>query len=526
MLLPSVNRALNRAGDFFLKSDLWIFATVMTMICLVLTVEDEPYSLPGFVALVTGYAVAFSPVFWFVGLRPHLQSRMKKWRFRALEAFMFVLYPFLLVVCGAAIAEGIDWLDRSYDNALIGAVCIGGAFFTTAAVLYGLLKSNWLPNVRDRIARWLSPGMIVAVFSTLAAMIFVAEHPDFDKAVYGVNGLLATGMYFGAVTHVLMVYLPFVLLFELHHKFLYRKLLLRRGILYYITGGVAAMLVFAPLHGAYARMLPLTVDWELHTSAFRGGAIAPENFAVTMGFLVFSIPAVLFLEWGRKTRTIALLEKEKTDTELNLLKQQVNPHFFFNTLNNLYSLSLKQAPETPETVLQLSELMRYVIYRAKEERVELREEIAYLHDYLELQRIRLSAEAEIDFIADVENGGLRVPPLLFIILVENAFKHGIEKAAGECYLQLELREREGEVTVICRNSVEDGGRDNGLPPGIGLGNLTRRLELLYPDAHTLEVTTTEEAYCVELTFWQTVTLREAELSLDPVPVAEPRELLV
>jgi len=515
MLLPSVNRALNRAGDFFLKSDLWIFATVMTMISLIITVEDEPYSLLGFLALVGGYAVAFSPVFWFVGLRSHLKSRMKKWRFRGLEAFVFVVYPIVMTLCSVAVAESIDWLNRSYDNALIGAVCVGGSFFTTALILYGLLKSNWLPDVRKRVAGWLSPGVVISVFSVLAAMLFVAGHPDFDKAVHDVNDLLATGIYFGAVVHVLLVYLPFALLFQLHHKFLYRKLLLRRGILYYIMGGVATMLAFAPLHGAYARMFPLTADWELHTSAFRGGAMAPENFALTAGFLVFSIPAVLFLEWVRKTRTIALLEKEKTDTELSLLKQQVNPHFFFNTLNNLYSLSLKQAPETPDTVLQLSELMRYVIYRAREETVELREEVKYLKDYLDLQRIRLYQDADIEFTVDLENPGLKVPPLLFIILVENAFKHGIEPAAGECFLELKLTEHDGVITFSGRNSVEPEAAAKVRSGGIGLQNLHRRLELLFPDAYELEIHEQPEEYSVRLSVWG-----EAPLSLDTTPLEQ------
>jgi LytS/YehU family sensor histidine kinase len=261
------------------------------------------------------------------------------------------------------------------------------------------------------------------------------------------------------------------------------------------------MLVFAPIHGAYARLFPLVRDWDMHTSGFKGGTIAPEGFAAAAGFLIFSIPVVLFLEWVHKTRTITLLEKEKTSTELDLLKQQVNPHFFFNTLNNLYSLSLKQAPETPDTVLQLSELMRYVIYRAKEERVALHEEVKYLKDYLDLQRIRLYQDADIEFTVSMENPDLKIPPLLFIILVENAFKHGIEPSVGECFLELKLTEMDGEINFSCRNSLETKAAANVRSGGIGLQNLHRRLELLYPGEYDIQVNTQPDEYCVRLNIW-------------------------
>jgi hypothetical protein len=317
-----------------------------------------------------------------------------------------------------------------------------------------------------------------------------------------------------------LAYLPFLGLFLIHHKFLYRKLLLKRGLLYYGVGGLATILAFSPIHGAYARLFPLVRDWQLHTSGFKGGAIAPENFAVAAGFLIFSIPVVLLLEWVHKTRTITLLEKEKTDTELSLLKQQVNPHFFFNTLNNLYSLSLKQAPETPDTVLQLSELMRYVIYRAKEERVELQEEVKYLKDYLDLQRIRLYQDADIEFTVSMDNPTLKIPPLLFIILVENAFKHGIEPSVGECFLELKLTETDGEINFSCRNSLEPKAAAKVRSGGIGLQNLHRRLELLYPGEYVLQVATLPDEYSGRLNIWGEALPQFEELRMDELQEKE------
>jgi hypothetical protein len=500
-MLAPLDKIYGQAERFFLKSDLWIFGTIMTMISLVMTLETEPASLLNFLARMLGYSVVFLPTFWFIQLQPKLKAQMGKWSFRALWAFIFGVYPWFLVLMTELFSESLSDLTGSSDDAMIGVLCVGMSFLAAGALFYGLLASRWLPDIRKRVGRYLSPAVIITVFSILAAMMAVGSNSEYSRVIHGLNDLVATGIFFSAVAQVWLIYLPYFFLFQLHDKFLYRKLLPQRGLLHYAVGGVAAMLLFAPLHGAYARLFPLTDAWDLHTSGFPGGVIAPENYALAGGFLIFSIPVLLFLEWVRKTRTITLLEKEKTDTELSLLKQQVNPHFFFNTLNNLYSLSLKQAPETPDTVLQLSELMRYVIYRAKEETVELQEEVKYLKDYLDLQRIRLYQDADIEFTVNMKNPGLKIPPLLFIILVENAFKHGIEPAVGDCFLELKLTEIDGEITFFCRNSVEPAAAARVRSGGIGLDNLHRRLELLYPGSYDMRIDTQPHEYLVQLKLW-------------------------
>ncbi len=501
-MFAPINKIYDRIESFFLKSDVWIFATVMTMISLIFTIEHEPYSLAIFLARLIAFTLVFLPVFWFVHFRTRLKERMKKWLYRGLGAFMFMGYPIIAVALTELFGpEPISDQLAPTKEMMVGTAVIGMSFFATATVLFGLLESRWIPDIRRRISRHLSPTKILGAFSVFAAMIAIAANPDYGQTTEGMNDLLAMGLYISAVAQLWFVYLPYLGLFHIHHKFLYRKVLLQRGLLFYVASGVTAILAFAPIHGIYARMFPLVDAWDLHTSGFKGGAIAPENFLIAGLFLIFSVPVILFLEWVHKTRTITLLEKEKTDTELSLLKQQVNPHFFFNTLNNLYSLSLKQAPETPDTVLQLSELMRYVIYRAKEESVELQEEVKYLKDYLDLQRIRLYQDADIEFTVKMENPELEIPPLLFIILVENAFKHGIEPAVGECFLELKLTETNGNIEFYCRNSVEPEAAAKVRSGGIGLQNLNRRLELLYPDEFEIQVDAQPEEYCVTLNLW-------------------------
>ena len=150
--------------------------------------------------------------------------------------------------------------------------------------------------------------------------------------------------------------------------------------------------------------------------------------------MLATTPIILTVQWFKQSNEIADLEREKSATELNLLKQQINPDIFINTLNNLYALSLTKDEKTPEVILQLSELMRYVIKRGKEEVVPILEEIKYIEDYVWLQNIRLHKKLDFSFEKNIDDLSLKIPPLLFINLVENAFKHGIEPAEEDLSL--------------------------------------------------------------------------------------------
>lgn len=502
--------------DFFLKGQSWIFFSLILFISLICVTEEDLISVGAYLSLAAGFSLVYAPMLWFVTVRSSLKERLNKWLYRGMWVGIFAVYPLILTGLEVPINDfllgGPLFPDESSSNREVISV-LGAIFFAMATLLHVVLENPWMPNFKRFFGR-ISVPKIIGLFSVIASMIAVASSDGFQKSTTGVGEAAAVGLFLIGVFQSLLVYAPYLLLFYLHYEFVYRKLYAKRGLLYYGLGMGAMVLLFTPIHSFYALLFPAVRHWWIHPAGFHMSAIGEISYAMSLGFTALSIPVILFLEWVRKSKTITLLEKEKTDTELNLLKQQVNPHFFFNTLNNLYSLSLKQDPATPETVLQLSELMRYVIYRAKEERVELQEEVKYLEDYLDLQRIRLYQEADIDFLVDMENPDLKVPPLLFIILVENAFKHGIEPAVDDCFLQIELVERGGEITFICHNSLEAPDADNRKKPGIGLHNMTRRLELLYPDLHELTVRETATDYRVELKLWEEVPLmapeREAE----------------
>ena len=158
-------------------------------------------------------------------------------------------------------------------------------------------------------------------------------------------------------------------------------------------------------------------------------------------------------------------------------------------------MSLTKDEKTPETILQLSELMRYVIYKGKEEKVMLSEDLKYIQDYIELQQIRLHKNLDFHFEKDIENPRLQIPPLLFITFVENAFKHGIEPAEGKCFLKMQLTQKDNNVEFTCQNSVES---PPDKPAGIGLENLKRRLDILFPGHYDVNLKSNKTDYMASL----------------------------
>ncbi|WP_408039449.1 sensor histidine kinase [Tenacibaculum amylolyticum] len=221
----------------------------------------------------------------------------------------------------------------------------------------------------------------------------------------------------------------------------------------------------------------------------------------TNGELYFSIFRVLFFtvlivfigDWlFRKWKEYQQLKNEKLMAELNNLKSQISPHFFFNTLNNLYGLIKKDTDKSREFVLKLSDLMRYSIYNSETETVSLEEEINYLENFIALHEIRYFNTITIDFKKEVQEKNLRIAPLLLIILIENAFKHGAEKLTDNAFIHLQLKTIKGKLLFSVENNFDKHTitKTNGL----GLKNLRKRLELLYPDKHSFTITSTETIF--------------------------------
>lgn len=222
-----------------------------------------------------------------------------------------------------------------------------------------------------------------------------------------------------------------------------------------------------------------------------------EPFFSMIAFVYWSLLIFWALRWAfKQTKSIIRQQKEKKSTELQHLQSQVNPHFFFNTLNNLYGLVEKDSKKAQELILQLSDMMRYSIYDGQKESVTLEDEVAYLQNFIELHKSRYHKAMDIQLNLHFLNEGIQITPLLFINLLENAFKHGVENLRENAYIHMQLMAIKNEVSFVIENNFDP----EELPenPGIGLKNLRRRLELAYPGKHSLVMSSDQNIYKAKL----------------------------
>ncbi len=214
-----------------------------------------------------------------------------------------------------------------------------------------------------------------------------------------------------------------------------------------------------------------------------------------INLLVFPVPVLFFIWAHEQWKWFNNLKSEKAKAELELLKTQVNPHFLFNTLNNLYALTVKHSEKAPEVVVKLSDMMRYTIYEGKNDRVSIAEEISYMKNYMALHKIRHHKNVSLKFDHNTLPND-EVAPLLFIILLENAFKHGVEKLTNDAFITMTLNSSKKDIHFSITNNYDSSVKQND--KGIGLENLKRRLDLIYPDLYELIINKTPTTYNVEL----------------------------
>jgi sensor histidine kinase YesM len=221
-------------------------------------------------------------------------------------------------------------------------------------------------------------------------------------------------------------------------------------------------------------------------------------------FLIGGVSSVgkIMTDWLAENRKKQEVQNETMQSELRFLKSQINPHFLFNTLNSLYALTLKKSDKAPDIVIKLSEMMRYMLYECNEPEVPLRKEINYLQNYLDLERLR--QRDGIDITLDVQGPVVdqQIAPLLLIPFLENSFKHGINAAIRGGFVHATLTVEPRTIHFDLENSKgsvlprsPDATRPSG---GIGLVNVRRRLELLYPDRYELEIAETPATYAIHL----------------------------
>lgn len=224
---------------------------------------------------------------------------------------------------------------------------------------------------------------------------------------------------------------------------------------------------------------------------------------LVMFFMASSSTIVKIIsDWVRHLRERQELETQTMQSELRFLKSQINPHFLFNTLNNLYALTLKKSDEAPEIVIKLSEMMRYMLYECNEKRVLLSKEVNYIKNYLDLEMLRQGKNVEINFKVNGTVSNQKIAPLMFIPFLENSFKHGLNNQISLGFVNIELTVENQQVHFFIENSKAEKlplpGGGNRRSGGIGLVNVRRRLDLLYPENYELQIDDNPKTYAVHL----------------------------
>lgn len=285
----------------------------------------------------------------------------------------------------------------------------------------------------------------------------------------------------------------YINLYVLIPRFLLKKRFLAYGVTIVLVIGISSL-----LQGYWAKyvLFPIFFPGSSHTQDIINFVHYIRYFAISSSVVIFTASLKILQHFYRQQNNATELAKQKLDTELNFLKNQINPHFFFNTLNNLYALALQKSNETPEMLLKLSDLMHYLLYESKAKTIDLQIEIDFIEHYLALEKLRFGDFVHIEFNKDIREN-VKIPPLLLLPFVENAFKHGLrpELQSGEVFLTLQV---DKHILFQVENTVPANDFSAKKKGGLGLENLKRRLELLYPSLHELRTAQHDQFFSATL----------------------------
>jgi two-component system, LytTR family, sensor kinase len=300
-----------------------------------------------------------------------------------------------------------------------------------------------------------------------------------------------------------IIVLPFKMAFVfLVTHFMMKKYLFRQKLSKFLSVYLLSLLGFAFLH----RLLENHVILEYFLTSWSKESIFSSfplflniikiQFAVAIPFAI-----TLIDHWSMEQKKRSIIEKEKMEAELSFLRNQFHPHFIFNILNSLYSKILSNSPESADIVIKISSLLRYTIYDINTSIISIEKEVNYLKDYISLQKLRFDKRLELSFITNGDLKTKKIEPYLLIPLVENSFKHCSAEGDEICWITINISVLDDYLTLKIENSTssEEGKeKQDSNSSGVGLENVRRRLDLLYPNEHSLKATKNEGSFFVSL----------------------------
>ena len=278
--------------------------------------------------------------------------------------------------------------------------------------------------------------------------------------------------------------------------FLIPKILLKNKWKKFIAIAIVAIVLFFYIELLLTLFLVVKLLYDGHS-------LFPEMLDVVMlffnmFFIVFIAIAIKFYKrWSETEYRKQRIQKEKVEVELQMLRSQVNPHFLFNTLNSIYVLAMKNSDQTANTVMKLSDLLDYILYKIDTPRIPVSTEIQIIENYIELERIRFTNRVDLSLSTDLESEDIQIPPMLIIPFIENAFKHGVAKSLEKSWIEVSIRES-GQLMNIEVSNSKGQKPTKSQTGGIGLENVKKRLDILFHDKYKLDITEKINSYEVFL----------------------------
>ncbi|MCH2057702.1 MAG: sensor histidine kinase [Thalassotalea sp.] len=443
-------------------------------------------------------------------------TKKSKWH-RALVIWLagFVIYPVLYFVFINEQNDAVSFTKDSLLNVTNCLLILASSCLWFLVELIGLKqKAPTLTFMSKLFSLNKMLFFILVAWSILISGVFAYVDDPLNnqplEPVFDVNVILANWQsYLGYFIQFMVIGGLLFVIYLINRYLLIQQILTRFGVMSFLFAGLATIILITPILATIVLQLPMNVPNYTMIPSTDYNAFSPANYQLTFFVIFLSTPIILAFERQHQQARVIEISEQKTQTELKLLQQQINPHFLFNTLNNLYALTLRNDKQCPDVVLKLSDLLRYGVYEGQNKLVPFASEIAYLKNYIELQKIRWGnkCELEIEWPTNTEN--LLITPMLLIVLIENAIQYGIEPSIEKNTVQIQfsLKKAQGsytsmteehnryQLTLVCINPVVNKPDEAS---GVGLENLRKRLHILYPNSHSLMYSEKDNVWRAEL----------------------------
>ncbi|WP_299084026.1 sensor histidine kinase [uncultured Paraglaciecola sp.] len=414
----------------------------------------------------------------------------------------FIFYPLLMLALQDSLVGIVNYV-WSVDEFAIFFACYFFANIRDWLLRLRLIQAS--KKMTNSVTLFNVMLFMLISGSFLIAFILSAD-PQFTEVTrfgFTLNidaGVISASHFFSLLLQCLFLSSLLIGIYYINSRYLIKYMLSRHGVYIFLCSVIICTIMLTPIVFSLISFLPIA---NVEHNALLSETLSiyhKNNYQmVLVTFLVFT-PLILLFEKQKQTQEINELSQQKKLSEMMMLQQQVNPHFLFNTLNNIYAQSLSNSNKTPKLISRLANMLRHTVYEGQKSHVSLSDEIQFLKNFIELQKLRARDNLTLKVSwPENQDSSLVIAPLLLIIIIENAFKHSIEKTSGNCAIAINLSIDKNQLNLTCENTFVDCIDVKNKASGLGLSNLQKRLNIIYPDNHQLKYGKFDECWKVTLT---------------------------